>query len=93
MGWLNIARIKGDIAAITTRPKGVGFEEIVRIANQLNSVGYAVHIRKGKEAVLFNISGHRFGVCPTLEGSTSRPCTVKEFLRVMAILDLLWGMK
>ena len=28
MGWLNIARIKGDIAAIATRPKGVRFEEI-----------------------------------------------------------------
>jgi hypothetical protein len=88
----DLEHIKGDIAGIAARPKGVTFSEIERIVKQLKAVGYSARYYKGDETWVFYVSGEKFTICDHHRGSQHiKPFYIKKFLGAMINLGLYEG--
>lgn len=88
----DIERLKRDIRDIANRPKAVAFEEIERIVNQLQLLGYSANSRPTKHGYIFRVDDEIFHVSKHNPGSSQlKVCYVREFLGAMINLGLYEG--
>jgi hypothetical protein len=82
-------RVKADIAAMATRPNAVRLEEIERIVNQLQLLGFKTVRKDGLHSTLFRVGAERFTLCAHNAGRKElKPVYVRAFLSAMAELGL-----
>ncbi len=84
-----LERVREDIREIAGRTKGVRFEEIERIVNQLGALDFETGHRKTRHGHLFRVANQKFGVCAHNRGRTEvKEVYVLEFLDAMQALGL-----
>jgi hypothetical protein len=88
----DLDRLKREIAEIAERPNAVTFDEITRLADQLELNGYSVEYTKRTHGWLFVINEEIFGVSDHNHGRAQiKPKYVRNFLNAMINLGLYGG--
>jgi hypothetical protein len=86
----SLDRIKADIADLAQRPNAVRFEEIERIIDQLQRIGYEVSARQATHGKLFRVGKNQpfMAARPNSGDSHIRSVYVRVFLEAMITLGL-----